>query len=126
MSFKALVLDDSTTMRVVLCKILAKLGFESVQASDGIEGLAAIAREGAAFGLVLADWNMPQMNGLEFLKSLRARPDLATVPFIMVTIETEVDHMVEALSAGADEYLMKPFTTEMLEAKLRILQVSGS
>jgi two-component system chemotaxis response regulator CheY len=126
MSFKALVLDDSTTMRVVLCKILAKLGFESVQASDGIEGLAAIAREGPSFGLVLADWNMPQMNGLEFLKSLRARPDLATVPFIMVTIETEVDHMVEALSAGADEYLMKPFTTEMLEAKLRILQVSGS
>jgi two-component system chemotaxis response regulator CheY len=126
MPVKVLVVDDSKTVRVVLCKILSALGFESIQASDGVEGLAAMHRAPSPFGLVLADWNMPQMNGLEFLKNLRARPGFASVPFIMVTTETEIDHTVEALSAGANEYLMKPFTSEMLEAKLRILQVHSS
>ena len=125
MATRALILDDSSTIRNLLAKILTSLGFETVVAVDGIDGLEAFEREHAAFGLILADWNMPRMNGLEFLTALRARPDGASLPFIMVTTETEIDHMLGALAAGANEYLMKPFTAEMLEAKLRILRVSG-
>lgn len=120
---KVLVVDDSKTARIVLCKALEACGFSSTQAGDGIEGLAAIKQSEAAFELILADWNMPRMNGLDFLKSLRLLPDYAAVPCIMVTTETEIGHMTEALIAGANEYLMKPFTSEMLEAKLRIMRV---
>ncbi len=125
MALRALVLDDSRSVRGVLTRILGKLGIDSVQASNGAEALATMHREGQTIQLVLADWNMPEMSGLEFLKRLREWPDFATIPFIMVTTETSLDQMTEALSAGADEYLMKPFTAEMLEAKLRILQVTS-
>ena len=125
MALRALVLDDSRSVRGVLARIFFKLGFEAVQACNGVEALATMDREGKTIQLILADWNMPGMNGLEFLKRLRTQPDFTTIPFIMVTTETSLDQMAEALSFGADEYLMKPFTTEMLEAKLRIMQVTS-
>jgi len=124
MAGKALVMDDSRAIRGVLSKILNSLGFDTVQASNGVEALALMAREGADVGLILADWNMPEMNGLDFVKNLRAQPQFAAVPIIMVTTETNIDHMIEALTAGANEYIMKPFTSAMVEEKLRILQIA--
>jgi two-component system chemotaxis response regulator CheY len=123
MAAKALVLDDSRAMRGVLTKILISLGFDTVQAGNGREALAVMDGEGASIQLVLADWNMPEMNGLEFVKALRAQPRFDAVPVIMVTTETSVEHILGALGAGANEYLMKPFTAEMIEAKLRILGI---
>jgi two-component system chemotaxis response regulator CheY len=121
MAIKALVLDDSRAMRSVLAKMLAHFGFETVQAAQGLEGLAVMEREGGTIGLVLSDWNMPEMNGLEFVQALRAQERFAAVPVIMVTTETELDQMLLALSAGANEYIMKPFTADVVEEKLRVL-----
>ncbi len=125
---RALVLDDSRAMRGVLSKILEALGFETVQASNGIEALGIMASEeqrldGKEIGLVLADWNMPEMNGLEFVKTLRTQPRFDHVRIIMVTTETNVDQMVVALTAGVNEYIMKPFTSEVVQEKLRIISI---
>lgn len=131
MASKALVLDDSRAMRGVLSKILVTLGFETVQAANGLEALAVMKQEGPAgkdggIKLILSDWNMPEMNGLEFVRAVRSQACYAQVAIIMVTTETNIDQMVEALSAGANEYIMKPFTAEIVEEKLRILQLSGN
>jgi two-component system chemotaxis response regulator CheY len=74
---------------------------------------------------VLSDWNMPEMDGLQFVKALRANPKFANVVVVMVTTETHIEQMMTALEAGANEYIMKPFTAEMVEDKLRMLQVVG-
>jgi two-component system chemotaxis response regulator CheY len=123
MATKALVIDDSRAMRGILSKILVRLGFEVLQASDGREAMAVLDRESADIDLVLSDWNMPEMNGLDFVKAMRAEPRFEAIPVVMVTTETHIEQMVTALSAGADEYIMKPFTAEMVEDKLRLLQV---
>jgi two-component system chemotaxis response regulator CheY len=123
MTAKALVLDDSRAMRGILSKILTRIGFEVLQAGDGREGLAVLDRERAEIKLILADWNMPVMNGLDFVKALRADPQFASVPVVMVTTETQMEQMLAALSAGATEYIMKPFTAEMVEEKLRLIHV---
>jgi two-component system chemotaxis response regulator CheY len=125
MAGKALILDDSRAIRGVMAKILGKLGFESVQAGNGVEALTIMENEGKTIDLIMADWNMPEMNGLEFVQHLRARPEFNFIPVIMVTTETNINQMVLALSAGANEYIMKPFTSEMVEEKLSILQVSS-
>ena len=125
---KALVVDDSKTIRIILGRILKDLGYEVCEAGNGKEALKVMESEKAAINLVLADWNMPEMNGLELLKQLRQDPDLASLKVIMVTTETEIDHMVSALEAGANEYVMKPFTKEILREKLElvgILPVAG-
>jgi two-component system chemotaxis response regulator CheY len=126
MSTRALILDDSLSVRRVLAKILLSVGIESVQASDGADGLKLVEEQGGSLGLVLADWNMPGMDGIEFVRRFRAQAQYLHVPVIMVTTETEIAQMMEALAAGANEYLMKPFTPEMLAAKLRILQVTSA
>jgi two-component system chemotaxis response regulator CheY len=123
MPAKALVVDDSRAMRGILVKILARLGFEVLQAADGREALAVLDRESPSVELVLSDWNMPEMNGLEFVKAVRADPRFAALTVVMVTTETHIEQMLVALSAGANEYIMKPFTAEMVEDKLRLLQV---
>jgi two-component system chemotaxis response regulator CheY len=123
MATKALVIDDSRAMRGILSKILVKLGFEVLQAGDGREAMAVLDRESAHIDLVLSDWNMPEMNGLEFVTAMRAEPRFEAIPVVMVTTETHIEQMVTALSAGANEYIMKPFTAEMVEDKLRLLQV---
>jgi two-component system chemotaxis response regulator CheY len=128
MMSKALVVDDSKTIRIILGRILKELGYEVCEASNGIEALKMMESEKAAVNLVLADWNMPEMNGLELLKQLRQDPTLASLKVIMVTTETELDHMVSALEAGANEYVMKPFTKDILREKLElvgILPVAG-
>ena len=120
---KALVVDDSRAMRLILSKTLRDLGFDVSQAANGREALATMDREGASFGLVLVDWNMPELSGLEVVRSLRAQPAFDQVPVMMVTTETEIEQMVRALEAGANEYIMKPFTREVVEDKLRLLGV---
>jgi two-component system, chemotaxis family, chemotaxis protein CheY len=116
---KALVVDDSRAIRMILGKTLKELGYEVREAANGREALDVIAVEKSAVTLVLADWNMPEINGLELLKRLRQDPDLAFLVVVMVTTETEMDQMVEALEAGANEYVMKPFTKEILVEKLQ-------
>lgn len=120
---KALVVDDSKTIRIILGRTLRELGYEVCEAANGIEALKVMEAEKAAVNLVLADWNMPEMNGLELLKQLRLDPDLASLKVIMVTTETELDHMVCALEAGANEYVMKPFTKDILKEKLELVGI---
>ena len=115
---QAMVVDDSRAVRMILSRNLSEMGYDVCAAGDGAEALALVRAETA---LVLVDWNMPKMNGLEFLQKLRADPRYASVKVMMVTTETEVDQMVKALAAGTDEYVMKPFTKEILEDKLRML-----
>jgi two-component system, chemotaxis family, chemotaxis protein CheY len=123
MMSKALVVDDSKTIRIILSRILRELGYEVCEAGNGKEALKVMETEKAAVNLVLADWNMPEMNGLELLKQLRQDPSLASVKILMVTTETELDHMVSALEAGANEYVMKPFTKDILKEKLELVGI---
>lgn len=123
---RALVVDDSKAVRMILSKILKELGYEVREAGNGQEALRMIENEDLAVTLVLADWNMPEMNGLELLKRLRQKPELASTAVVMVTTETEVDQMAAALAAGANEYIMKPFTKEILVEKLQLAGVTCS
>src|SRR5271167_1901503 len=100
---KALVVDDSKTIRMILGRILRELGYEVCEAGDGKQALKVMESEKTSVTVVLADWNMPEMNGLELLKELRRDPELSSIKVIMVTTETEIDHMVLALEAGANE-----------------------
>ena len=123
MKRKALIVDDSKAIRIILGRILRELGYEVCEAVDGKDALKVIESEKAAVQLVLADWNMPEMNGLELLKQLRQDPDLDSLKVIMVTTETELDHVVSALEAGANEYVMKPFTRDILREKLELVGI---
>ncbi|MBI3684389.1 MAG: response regulator [Acidobacteria bacterium] len=120
---KAMVIDDSRAMRMILARTLAELGYEVFQAANGKEAIETL--EGAAEGvsLILVDWNMPEMNGLSFVRKLRADQRFHGVKLMMVTTETQVEQMMTALEAGANEYVMKPFTREIIEDKLRLLGV---
>jgi len=120
---KALVVDDSRTIRTILKRILLELGYEVCEAADGKQALAVIDSEGTAVSLVLTDWNMPEMDGLELLKRLRQNRELSLLKIIMVTTETELDRMVSALEAGANEYVMKPFTKDILKEKLELIGI---
>ena len=119
---KALIVDDSRTIRLILRRILVEMGYEVCEAANGREALAAIETE-RAVSLVLTDWNMPEMIGLELVKRLRQNPELASLRVVMVTTETELGHMVLALDAGANEYVMKPFTKDILKEKLELVEL---
>jgi len=118
---KAMIIDDSKAIRMILSKTLAEVGYEVCQAANGEEALSVLEREKGAISLALVDWNMPLMNGLEFVRRLRSDPRYASVLLMMVTTETQVEQMIEALEAGANEYVMKPFTKEIIADKLRLL-----
>jgi two-component system, chemotaxis family, chemotaxis protein CheY len=117
---KALVVDDSRAMRMVLSQILGACGFEVGQAQHGKEALVHLSANPDT-SLALIDWNMPEMNGLELVHAVRAKPTLNGVKLMMVTTETEMSHLQEAMVAGADEYVMKPFTKDVLIGKLRLI-----
>jgi two-component system, chemotaxis family, chemotaxis protein CheY len=120
---RALVIDDSRSMRGILRQILAPGGFDVAEAGNGREGLERLRGAGRP-DLVLVDWNMPEMDGLSFIKAVRADPDFAGLPLLMITTENELSRVAEALEAGADEYLMKPFTREALLDKLDLLGIA--
>lgn len=120
---RALIIDDSRPIRRIESDILKELGFETTDASNGKEGLERLAASPALPDVVLVDWNMPEMDGLQFITAVRSDERYSGMPVLMVTTETETDRMLRALSAGADEYLMKPFQKEGLVDKLRIVGV---
>lgn len=119
---RALVIDDSRTIRSILAKKLGQLGFKVSDAENGKVGLEVLSNA-PEISLVLVDWNMPLMNGLEFVKAVRAEADWDGVTIVMVTTETETSQMLAALDAGANDYIMKPFTDEIITERLMLLGI---
>ena len=117
---RALVIDDSRAIRVILGQILKALKFEVHNAEHGLEALEKL-KETGPLDLALIDWNMPEMNGYEFVCAVRKDDQYNGMRLMMVTTETEMAQVVKALEAGADEYVMKPFTKEMIVEKLTIM-----
>ncbi len=117
-STKVLVVDDMMTMRKLVRKCLTDLGFTSVEeAADGQLAWAKL-NETPDFGLIVSDWNMPNCTGLELLKKVRADSKLKALPFVLLTAEGEAQQVKEAVGAGVDGYILKPFTAENLKEKL--------
>ncbi|MFO1013287.1 MAG: response regulator [Caulobacteraceae bacterium] len=110
-----LIVDDSRVIRKVARRILEDLGFEIAEAADGMEALAWC--RAAMPDAILLDWNMPVMNGIDFLRRLRSEPGGAAPKVVFCTVESDVEHIREALDSGADEYIMKPFDGDIIEAK---------
>ncbi len=121
---RALIVDDSRAMRRIVGRILADRGFETSEAADGQEALDVLEGLTAQDDLpavACIDWNMPVMDGLEFVTNVRQRAEWRDITLMMVTTESEQDRIVRALAAGAHEYLIKPFTPDALVEKLDLL-----
>ena len=117
-----LIVDDSKTIRTILKVYLTKWGFEVTEAVNGRDGLDRL-KEIAHTDLVLVDWNMPEMDGISFVRAVRAEPAYSDVPLMMVTTNAELDHVSTALDAGANEFIMKPFTGDVIRKKLEMLGI---
>ena len=117
----ALVIDDSRAMRRILKGIVQPLGFEVSEAGNGREAMEILEGTEKTPDLALIDWNMPEMNGLEFVTAVRADPKYRTMTLMMVTTESEHSQIVRALAAGAHEYVLKPFTPDAITDKLALL-----
>jgi len=116
-SMKILVVDDFSTMRRIVKNILRQLEFTHiVEADDGSTGLEILQKE--KIDMVVSDWNMPKMTGLELLKAVRADDALKDIPFLMVTAEAQQENIIEAVKAGVSNYIVKPFTAETLGEKI--------
>jgi len=124
---KALVVDDSRAMRAMLRRTVAGLGFEVLEAEHGQDALDLLERtdDASDVAFALVDWNMPVMDGLTFVRSVREDRRWDRLPLVMVTSETSPRHVYEALKAGADEYAMKPVTDDVIRGKLGMLGVAG-
>lgn len=112
-----LIVDDSRTIRAAIRRLVVELGFEIREAENGAEALAACRAQKP--DVVLLDWNMPVMTGIEFLRALPEAMNGDMPLVILCTTESDIDHITEALSAGASEYIMKPFDKEIVESKFR-------
>ena len=119
----ALIVDDSTTIRMILKKYLQKMGFEVTEAINGRDALDRLKRMEKA-DLVLVDWNMPEMDGISFIRAVRSEPGYALLPLMMVTTNSELAQVSQALEAGANEYIMKPFYKRYGQRKARTTWVS--
>jgi two-component system chemotaxis response regulator CheY len=117
---QALVVDDSRAMRSILARLMTQLGFEVAQAADGQDALEQLDA-GLRPAVALVDWNMPVMDGLTFVKTVRTRDELRDMSLMMVTTESEHGNIVRALAAGAHEYVIKPFTEDVITEKLTLL-----
>jgi two-component system chemotaxis response regulator CheY len=116
---KVLVVDDSSTMRRIIVNTLARLGYKDVvQGADGVEAWDAMQKN-PDIGVVITDWNMPNMNGLELVKKIRAEEKYVDIPIIMVTTEGGKAEVITALKAGVNNYIVKPFTPQVLKEKLQ-------
>ena len=116
----ALIVDDSRAMRTILGLHLRGLGFRVIEAENGSEGLARLQESGGA-DVALVDWNMPIMNGIEFVRAVRHRPEFDAMRMMMVTTESDTAHVALALAGGANEYVMKPFTRDIIVHKLELM-----
>jgi two-component system chemotaxis response regulator CheY len=119
LSMNVLVVDDFLTMRRILKNILKQVGFSNMhEAEDGAQALEIIKSGNPKVDLVIADWNMPKMTGIELLKAIRADAATKSMPVIMVTAEAQKSRVLEAVQAGVSNYIVKPFTAETVKAKL--------
>jgi two-component system chemotaxis response regulator CheY len=117
LSIPVFVVEDSNTMGRIICGLLKQIGFQKVDLAHG--GTTALAKmRTEAYGLVISDWNMQPMTGLELLKQIRSEPAFTKTRFIMVTAETTTDNVIAARSAGADGFVAKPFTAHTLKARI--------
>lgn len=115
---KILVVDDFATMRKVIRNLLKQVGYENiVEAEDGVTALRVLKSQ--KVDLIVSDWNMPNMTGLELLKAVRSDEDLKPTPFLMVTAEALQDNVIAAVKAGVSNYIVKPFTAEVLNDKIK-------
>jgi len=115
---KILVVDDFPTMRRIVKTLMRQNGYNNfVEAEDGVQGLKAL-ESNPDVEFIVSDWNMPNMSGLEFLKAVRSDSRFAQLPFLMVTAESEKDHIIEAVRNGVSSYIVKPFTGAALQEKL--------
>ncbi len=116
---KILLIDDSATMRKIQRNVLTQMGYtDVVEAEDGEHAIHQMKAQQFAIDLILCDWNMPKMNGIEFVRKIRSVENLQKIPIIMVTTEAERERIIEALKAGAKGYVVKPFTPDVLKAKI--------
>ena len=116
-SMKFLVVDDFSTMRRIVRNLLKELGFNNVEeAEDGVDALSKL--RGGAYQFVISDWNMPNMTGIDLLRSIRADAELKHLPVLMVTAEAKKENIIAAAQAGANGYVVKPFTAATLDEKL--------
>lgn len=117
---KILIVDDSKTMRMIIGRTLKELGHETREAGNGREAITALKAE-TGWGLVMADWNMPEMNGLEMVIAVKAEEVFKPLPIMMVTTETELSNIQKAMDAGAAGFIMKPFKKEAIQEKIASL-----
>ena len=117
LSMSVLVVDDYSTMIRIIRNLLKQLGFENID--DASDGSAALNKmRGKKYGLVISDWNMEPMTGYDLLKEVRADPNLATTPFIMITAESKTENVIAAKKAGVNNYIVKPFNAATLKTKI--------
>ena len=118
LSIKIIVVDDFSTMRRILKNILQQLGFTNVsEADDGTTALEMLKKTN--FDLIISDWHMPQMSGLDLLKAVRGMEDYKNIPFLLVTAEAQKQNVIDAVKAGVSNYVVKPFTAEQIYTKLQ-------
>ena len=117
---RALIVEDSSTIRAILGLYLKKMDIEVIEAADGREALERL-KQGGQLDLVLVDWNMPEMDGVELIREIRKIPEYDALPVVMVTTNSESEHLGTAMDAGANEYIQKPCTLDMLRDKLDLL-----
>jgi len=116
-NMKILVVDDMSTMRRIVKNIMKQLGFANVEeAENGQDALDKLRAE--PYGFVVSDWNMPVMTGIDMLRAIRADEKLKSIPVLMVTAEAQKENLVEAIQAGVSNYIVKPFTAEVLQEKM--------
>ena len=117
LKMKVLVVDDFSTMRRIVKNLLKQLGFENIdEAEDGAQAYTKMKEGG--YGFVVTDWNMPNMDGLDLLKKVRSDPAIKDTPMLMVTAEAEKEKVITAIQAGVNNYIVKPFTGEVLKEKM--------
>ena len=118
LSMPVLVVDDYSTMIRIICNLLKQLGYQNIDnANDGATALAKMRSK--RYGLVISDWNMEPMSGYDLLKQVRADPQLATTPFIMITAESKTENVIAAKRAGVSNYIVKPFNAQTLQSKIQ-------
>ena len=115
---KILTVDDSIAVREIIKNALDVLGYESVEAENGVEALRKVREDSGEILLILLDWNMPEMDGITFLRTINQDPDFKNIPVTMVTSENEKGKIINAISEGAKNYIIKPFTQEELSKKI--------